>query len=419
MSLFIASFQFGQNTHMQSSFGVRSIWYDIIQGKILYKSERGSIVFTSNDVVIFYSQNMNTNPPTKEYKKCFVEVIHYNELLTEHSPYQLFPTEVFPSRNCMMNKRVFVYSNAYQSKEQAIGDICTQTSCHIYHEDFKHHFVFTCDEFDKHVLEFARKNTEKYHSRLLSTITTDFAEHVRVCNRNFTYMRERLNDLDKLLIELCHNQPIPSRLIDELKHEFNELADGHYIGIDDFTDDDEYEDYENKDWVKLWQSKKHVIKDTTQKIVNMFNIETVSNVKEYSVLTDAINNLDIEEDCDLDNEIQKLNDLLSIIDTLNNKQKVLTIVKKHTVDITLTPSNLIKQTIDYHKQNKLSNTDIVDTIKLMLSRGQYTLGMEIATNKIDFAEANTLFLAGVAPTKLEKNDLQNLIFKNVVCDNLI
>jgi hypothetical protein len=40
---------------------------------------------------------------------------------------------------------------------------------------------------------------------------------------------------------------------------------------------------------------------------------------------------------------------------------------------------------------------------------------------MDFSEANTLFLAGVAPLKIKikKNDLQNLIFKSVVCDDLI
>jgi hypothetical protein len=88
-------------------------------------------------------------------------------------------------------------------------------------------------------------------------------------------------------------------------------------------------------------------------------------------------------------------------------------------DIYLTPTNLVEHAIKFHKKNEVSNIDIVETIQLMLSTRKYILGKEITTNKIDFAEANTLFLAGVAPTKLEKNDLQNLIFKNIVSDDLI
>ncbi len=55
----------------------------------------------------------------------------------------------------------------------------------------------------------------------------------------------------------------------------------------------------------------------------------------------------------------------------------------------------------------------------MLSSRKYNIGTEMVNNKVDFAQANTLFLVGVAPTKLDKNDLQNLIFKNVVSENLI
>jgi hypothetical protein len=49
----------------------------------------------------------------------------------------------------------------------------------------------------------------------------------------------------------------------------------------------------------------------------------------------------------------------------------------------------------------------------------YTLRQELTQNKMDFTEASTLFLAGVAPSKMKKNELQNLIFKSVVCEDLI
>ena len=55
----------------------------------------------------------------------------------------------------------------------------------------------------------------------------------------------------------------------------------------------------------------------------------------------------------------------------------------------------------------------------MLESNMYTLGQELTQNKMDFSEASTLFLAGVAPAKFKKNDLQNLLFKSVVCDDLI
>jgi hypothetical protein len=88
-------------------------------------------------------------------------------------------------------------------------------------------------------------------------------------------------------------------------------------------------------------------------------------------------------------------------------------------NIILTFSNLVEEAIQYYKQNKLLNTDILETIQAMLESNMYTLGQEFTQNKMDFIEANTLFLASVAPAKLSKNDLQNLIFKSVVCDNLI
>jgi hypothetical protein len=87
--------------------------------------------------------------------------------------------------------------------------------------------------------------------------------------------------------------------------------------------------------------------------------------------------------------------------------------------ITLASNNLVQEAICFHKQNNLTNNDLVETIQAMLEYNMYTLGQELTQNKMDFSEANTLFLAGVAPAKIKKNELQNLIFKNVVCDSLI
>jgi hypothetical protein len=88
-------------------------------------------------------------------------------------------------------------------------------------------------------------------------------------------------------------------------------------------------------------------------------------------------------------------------------------------ETTLTPKNIVEHAIEYHKEYNLCNADIVETIQLMLASRKYVLSNEMMHNKVDFAQANTLFLVGVAPTKLDKNDLQNLIFKNVVCESLI
>lgn len=124
----------------------------------------------------------------------------------------------------------------------------------------------------------------------------------------------------------------------------------------------------------------------------------------------------------LNEQLSRLEDRLHIIEMKQQDDTESDTSSAETDDdegFTLTPDNIVRLSIQFHKARKLSNADIVETIQLMLGSRMYKLGREITQNKIDFAEANTLFLAGVAPTKLEKNDLQNLIFKNVVCDNLI
>ncbi len=87
--------------------------------------------------------------------------------------------------------------------------------------------------------------------------------------------------------------------------------------------------------------------------------------------------------------------------------------------ISLTQSNIVDLAVKFYKQHNLTNQDLVETIQAMLESKCYRLHQDITQNKLDFTEANTLFLSSVAPSKLDKNDLQNLIFKNVVCDSLI
>jgi hypothetical protein len=87
--------------------------------------------------------------------------------------------------------------------------------------------------------------------------------------------------------------------------------------------------------------------------------------------------------------------------------------------ISLTQSNMVDLAVQFYNQHNLSNQDLVETIQAMLESKRYRLGQEVTQNKLDFTEANALFLSSVAPSKLDKKDLQNLIFKNVVCDSLI
>jgi hypothetical protein len=301
---------------MHASYGVRSIWYDMIQDRIFYKSLEGrSIVFNTKEFVMFYSQNHNTNPPTREYLKRFAEVLSTESMCAEHSPYHPFSKEVFRSSKdgTMQLKRVFLYSQVYASKDQAIGDIIVGVYEHNNHilaglgipyDDFKHHYVFTCDEFDQHILQFARQQVREHQHRLSNSIMQEFRVMVETLQQQLSVLEDK---------------------------------------IDDITQD-----------------------------------TTISETSPQST-----NNAD----CD-DEHI-------------------------------LTHANIVESAVIYHKSNKLSNADIVETIQMMLSDGRYTLGKDIAQNKIDFAEANTLFLAGVAPTKLNKNDLQSLLFKNVVSDDLI
>ena len=223
----------------------------------------------------------------------------YNELrYIETSPY-----DPFKMRQSTISKRLFVHSTTYHTKSQAIGEICAVMK--IPYEQQNDNIFMTCDEFDAHVLDFAKQQVCKYEQRFASNVLQEVGIMIETLQQQLSVLEHRIDDLQFI------------------QHE--------------------------------------------QELENSCQSDT--------------------EECDK--------------------------------ETTLTPNNIVELAIQYHKKNKLSNTDIVETIQLMLSTRQYTLGQDLTQNKIDFAEANTLFLASVAPTKLEKNDLQNLIFKNVVCDSLI
>jgi uncharacterized C2H2 Zn-finger protein len=79
----------------------------------------------------------------------------------------------------------------------------------------------------------------------------------------------------------------------------------------------------------------------------------------------------------------------------------------------LTRENLIKEAIDFHKKNKLTNTDLMETIHEMLCTKLYTLEDEFKNSKLDFEESNVYFLSIIAPKTIKKDVLQKLLFNNI------
>lgn len=145
--------------------------------------------------------------------------------------------------------------------------------------------------------------------------------------------------------------------------------------------------------------------DITTKIKTIEEQMSVDNIQliqeQLDVLQERIHSLELETSaCKLDETT-----ISSILDSSE--------------EVTLTTENTLQEAINFHKQHNLTNNDLVETIQAMLESNLYILDQEITNNKIDFTQANTLFLAGVAPSQLNKNDLQNLIFKNIVCEDLI
>jgi hypothetical protein len=151
MSLFVAAFrQF-------------DVYFDVIQSKVIYK------------------ENCEHHPIMQKYSdKCvdFVDGIRNNtkgvallERISTFSPYAPFPNELFRSRMCQQYRQILLYSSSFNSKDDAIGEICAQMSNrHIYHEDMDNHYIMTCDEFDQYMFVFARKQVGNFQKELENKI---------------------------------------------------------------------------------------------------------------------------------------------------------------------------------------------------------------------------------------------------------
>ncbi len=199
--------------------------------------------------------------------------------------------------------------------------------------------------------------------------------------------------------------------------------------IDDYVDDDDEEDNNEK------------CLEIIRNIQSAYTNKSVTTVKQYKDLMRW--HLDDDDDTDVMNVLL---DIQRMVESLPDKSKqehsqhlttlclqeekfVLSSIDpvdtssckpsyEYNSDI-LTPNNLVNTAVNFYKQHNLSNNDFVETIQAMLESNLYTLGDDLIQNKMDFTEANTLFLAGVAPAKLDKKNLQSLLFKNVTCEDLI
>ncbi len=89
-----------------------------------------------------------------------------------------------------------------------------------------------------------------------------------------------------------------------------------------------------------------------------------------------------------------------------------------TEQTTLTADNLVQEAIAFHKQHSLTSTDLIETIQEMLDSKIYILSEDFTKFKVDFDEANTLFLCAIAPKTIKKDALQRLLFKSVTYEDL-
>lgn len=304
-----------------------NVYYDMILDKVSYGSgichNVNKSIHTSIDVALGWaSYNSSSGVIKQNASKMFIEMYDWNTADPKHtSMYCLFPQKTYWSRASKQTSKVFIYSDAFISKENAIEHIIggifdelhrvVKHGTQIPYEDFEHHLVMSCAEFDTYILDYARKQVINYHCTLM--------------------------------------QPLLKNL--ELSNDTNN-----------------------------------------------------SLQKQISRLEDRLHDLEMNQQDESDSDTSSIQSLSE-----DNEES----------EITLTPSNIVDFAIEYYKQHNLNNADIIDTIQSMLGSQNYKLGKEITQKKLDFTEANTMFLTSVAPAKLDRNDLQNLIFKNVVCNTLL
>jgi hypothetical protein len=88
------------------------------------------------------------------------------------------------------------------------------------------------------------------------------------------------------------------------------------------------------------------------------------------------------------------------------------VTNSHDCFLRITPENLVQETINFHKNHNLTNTDIIETIQEMLDSKHFVLSEDFTKSKLNFDEANTYFLSVVSPKAVKKDALRDLLFKS-------
>ncbi len=514
MTLYVSDFNFSSNA---------SLMYDLVSDKIYYKTN--VIYDTCRHLIVgknvvhqglyagsYDAWPLNTNPVGNTVYgeiKGFQVVSNKTQGDNQNMPYVLFPMTW-----------IYIHSSMYRTREELYNDVRTCSKLNKLgqsFQEFQKEHIFTCDEFDEYVLEFARSKFKQFQQRLLKNFQIAFEknndtwnnnfdtvlrtldrfkvyeEDFKNCSKNFTDIRDsiiqirdkiiqirdkiiqnenvmnnnlinlnmriveledkldkiheeqrlfnatvtseidgnklyniqpinkRLSRLNNLVLELCQDKEIPPVL--------SEKMNKFIQNIDDYVDDDDEEDNNEK------------CLEIIRNIQSAYTNKSVTTVKQYKDLMRW--HLDDDDDTDVMNVLL---DIQRMVESLPDKSKqehsqhlttlclqeekfVLSSIDpvdtssckpsyEYNSDI-LTPNNLVNTAVNFYKQHNLSNNDFVETIQAMLESNLYTLGDDLIQNKMDFTEANTLFLAGVAPAKLDKKNLQSLLFKNVTCEDLI
>ncbi len=116
-------------------------------------------------------------------------------------------------------------------------------------------------------------------------------------------------------------------------------------------------------------------------------------------------------------------DIVNVIDTMvksyvektfNSKADVVgdpSNVSSEIVDSSqLTPDNLVDLVVSFCQTTSKVFEDITEAIQDMLKTKKYTLSDSLIRCKLNFKEINTYFLSQIAPEKVSKQELEQLLF---------
>lgn len=387
MSLYLTEFHFPG--------GYASIYYKISKDCIFYKY--GNLTRSSCKKLVIINYNVIHTTPLQIYD-AWHERADNKTIYGELKGFALLTNndDTFNIRN------IYIHSSLYETREELYNDVkkCGKLiNVNQTFDEFKKEYIFTIDEFDKFMLEYARNQMMNIKQNICDDTNKDLSkiqEDVSKYNEKFDNIEEYINELscDSRLIKHIFDMNCPSELLTILDNIFVQL-------ITDCTENLLAEKGDLDDYVRnlkvLYESKK------------------VKTLRDYAKLKDLI--VDILEmyDSECGNSVFYLYEKLKKkLNKLRNKNENITV--KHT---TLNQDNLLQEAITFHKKNNLSSIDFIETIQEMLDTKQYELSETFMSSKINFQEANTYFMSSIAPKKVKKEDLQRLLFKNIVCDDLI